>query len=122
MLDKKIIGLRLAAYRRELHLTQEQLAEKLGVTPQAISRWETGLSMPEIDSLLAFSKLTKVSINDLIEGEDILGKISKRPFLLEDIAYYNGNDEVDPAWADKIKEQGWIDRNYETHQRMSSKD
>ena len=55
MIDKRRVGLRLAAYRREMKMTQEQLAEKLEVTPQAVSRWENGLSIPELESLLVFA-------------------------------------------------------------------
>ena len=118
MIDKRKVGLRLAAYRRGLSMTQEQLAEKLGVTPQAVSRWENGLSIPEIESLLIFSRLAKVTINDLLEGEDIFEKITKEPYLYEDIAYYTGKDEADKDWAERIRNQQWILRNYESQKKV----
>ena len=43
-MDLKKTGLFIAALRRELNLTQKELAEKIGVTDKAISRWETGVS------------------------------------------------------------------------------
>ena len=50
------IGNFIAKKRKEQNLTQEQLAEKLGVSRQAISKWEGGLSTPELDKLRALSE------------------------------------------------------------------
>ena len=51
--------------RRKSGLSQEQLAEKLGVSRQAISKWEGGLSTPELDKLRALSECFHVSIDEL---------------------------------------------------------
>lgn len=53
------------ALRRKSGLSQEQLAEKIGVSRQAISKWEGGLSTPELDKLRALSELFQVTIDEL---------------------------------------------------------
>jgi transcriptional regulator with XRE-family HTH domain len=53
-------------------LTQEELAEKLYVSRTAISKWESGRGVPNIDSLKAISKFFSVSIDQLLSGEELL--------------------------------------------------
>ena len=60
MLSEKIYTL-----RRKSGLSQEQLAEKIGVSRQSISKWEGGLSTPELDKLRALSEFFHVSIDEL---------------------------------------------------------
>lgn len=68
-MDVVKIGKFLAQLRKEKGLTQEQLAEKLGVNNKTISRWETGNYMPPVEMLLELSKFYEVSINELLCGE-----------------------------------------------------
>lgn len=68
-MDTVKIGKFLSLLRKEKSLTQEQLAEKLGVNNKTISRWETGNYMPPIEMLLELSKFYDVSINELLCGE-----------------------------------------------------
>ena len=56
-------------YRTELKLSQEELAEKVYVTRQTVSNWETGKSYPDIHSLLLLSSLFNVSLDQLIKGD-----------------------------------------------------
>ena len=56
----------LKSLREQRSLTQEQLAQTLSVTRQAVSRWETGATLPDTDTLKALSKLYDVSINTLL--------------------------------------------------------
>ena len=56
-------------YRTELHLSQEELAEKVYVTRQTISNWENEKSYPDIHSLLLLSSLFNVSLDQLIKGD-----------------------------------------------------
>ena len=51
--------------RRKHGLSQEQLAEKIGVSRQAISKWEGGLSTPELDKLMALSECFQITIDEL---------------------------------------------------------
>ena len=55
--------------RRERGLTQEALAQAMGVSPQAISKWETGLTMPDITLLLPISKVLGIGVNELLGGD-----------------------------------------------------
>lgn len=56
--------------RKELGITQDQLAEKLFVTEKAISRWETGRGTPDISLLLPLSKELNVDVSELLNGEE----------------------------------------------------
>lgn len=60
------IAERLAARRKEAGLSQEGLAEKLGVSRQAVSKWERSESSPDTDNLIALAKLYGVSLDDLL--------------------------------------------------------
>ncbi len=57
--------------RKSKELTQKDLAEKLGVTDKAISRWETGKGFPDVSSLVALSELFGVTVNELLAGERV---------------------------------------------------
>ena len=69
MLDYKKIGLFLSDERKKAELTQKQLAEKLNITFQAVSRWEKGISIPSLDVLDDLSKIFKVSVDEILKGE-----------------------------------------------------
>ncbi|WP_125605745.1 helix-turn-helix domain-containing protein [Lapidilactobacillus bayanensis] len=56
------------------HFTQEQIAEKLHITTQAISKWENGQSIPSIDNLVLLSDLYNVSIDELVQGSPFFKK------------------------------------------------
>ena len=60
---------RIQELRKSKGLSQEQLAEVVGVSRQAISKWESGQSMPEIEKLMALSDLFGVSIDFILKGE-----------------------------------------------------
>lgn len=62
------VGARIAALRKARGLTQEQLAERLHVTRQAVSSWETANSYPDVEMLAALSEALEVSIEELIYG------------------------------------------------------
>ena len=62
----KHLGGVIAKLRQERHLTQQQLAGILGVSHQAVSKWETGAALPDIDSLMALSQLFGVTIDQMV--------------------------------------------------------
>ena len=68
-LDK--IGKFIALNRKNKGLTQEQLAEKLGVTNKTVSRWETGKYMPDLSLLKPLSEELGITLNELLSGEKI---------------------------------------------------
>ena len=65
------IGRFIAECRRNVGLTQMQLAEKLGITDKAISKWERGLSMPDTAIMLELCEILCISVNELLSGEKI---------------------------------------------------
>jgi len=62
-------GENLQAIRKKNQLSQESLAEMLGVSRQAVSKWELGEGYPEVDKLLILSKMLNVSLDSLLVGE-----------------------------------------------------
>ena len=63
------LGTRIAEQRRKMNLTQDQLAEQMGVSSQAVSKWENDLSCPDISLLPSLSDLFGISIDELWRGE-----------------------------------------------------
>jgi len=70
-MDQEKIGKFIAEIRKEKNLTQEQLAEKLGVTDRAISKWENGRGMPDLSLMKPLCNELGITINDLLSGERI---------------------------------------------------
>ena len=68
-MDQKKTGGFLKELRREKSLTQEQVAEKLGVSSRTISRWETGAYMPDISILVDIAEMYDVDVREIIDGE-----------------------------------------------------
>lgn len=115
MIDKQRFGKRAASLRRRLALSQAGLAEKLGVSAQAVSKWETGAALPDIELLLELSRLYGVSVNELLEDNGLLSCIANRPFEEKDgIAYFvppaSGPEEL--QWERDMRAEGWIARNW----------
>lgn len=69
-MDTLKIGTYIAAKRKELGLTQKQLAEMLGVTDKTVSRWETGKYMPDMSLLIPLSEKLGISVFELLNGQD----------------------------------------------------
>ena len=65
------IGKFISKCRKEAGLTQSQLAEQLGITDKAISKWETGRSMPDVSLFVPLCKILCINLNELIAGEHI---------------------------------------------------
>lgn len=77
-------------YRRMMNLSQEELAERVYVTRQTISNWETGKSYPDIHSLLLLSTLFNISLDQLIKGdlEIMKEEVSKKE--IQEFNFYGG--------------------------------
>ncbi len=63
------VGERLKARRNELNLTQDQVAESLGITRQTMSNWENGRSYPDIERVIGLSELYALSLDELLKGD-----------------------------------------------------
>lgn len=84
MIDQIKIGSFLRELRKEKELTQEQLAEKFGVSSRSVSRWENGNTMPELGILVELADYYEVDIKEIIDGErksEIMEKEEKETLL-----------------------------------------
>ena len=72
-MDKKKIGQFIAECRKAEQLTQFQLAEQLGISDRAVSKWETGNSLPDNELALKLCQVLNINVSDLFAGEK-LGK------------------------------------------------
>ena len=71
MMNQTEIGKFIAKCRKEKKLTQAQLAEKLNITDRAVSKWETGKSMPDSSIMLELCKILEITVNELLSGEKV---------------------------------------------------
>ena len=87
-MDQIKIGRFIAERRKKAGLTQLQLAEKLGITDKAISKWERGLTMPDTSIMLELCDIISISVNELLCGEklDMENNDQKNEQLLLDMA------------------------------------
>jgi transcriptional regulator with XRE-family HTH domain len=68
------IGQRIYKIRQQKNITQEQLAKDLAISRQAVSKWESGKAIPDIENLMYISSLYGVSLDELIKGDDKVGQ------------------------------------------------
>ena len=73
------IGQNIAYFRKQKNMTQEELAEKMSVTAQAISKWECDTSYPDITVIQSLSKVLGISVTDLLEGMQAPAEIKDAP-------------------------------------------
>ncbi len=66
MIDFVRVGLKISELRKAKNMTQDDLANNLFVTRQALSKWETGASLPTAETLLELCKIFKISFEDLL--------------------------------------------------------
>ena len=71
-MDQIKIGKFIASCRKDAGLTQAVLAEKLGISDRAVSKWENGKSMPDSGIMLELCELLKINVNELLSGEKIM--------------------------------------------------
>ena len=87
-MDQIKIGRFIAECRKKANLTQVQLADKLGITDKAISKWERGITMPDTSIMLELCDILRISVNELLSGEkiDMENNGQKNEQLLLDMA------------------------------------
>lgn len=73
-MNQQIIGKFISQKRKEKNLTQEQLAEKLGVSNKTISKWETGKCMPDYSVIKNLCEELEITVAELMDGESSEGK------------------------------------------------
>lgn len=70
-----VLARNLKKYRAEKNLTQQALAERLNVSPQSVSKWECGQSVPEIDKLCSVAEILEVSLDALVEDSPVRDRV-----------------------------------------------
>ena len=86
MIDFVKVGAKISELRKNAGLSQEELAERLYVTRQAISKWENGTSVPSIDTLCEISRMFEISF------EEILGLFDKEKIKVDKNDIFRGHD------------------------------
>ena len=100
-MNQEKIGKFIAELRKEKNMTQQELADKLGVTDRAISHWENGRRLPDYSLLKDLCDVLSISINELFSGE----KISKEDY--ETKAEENMSKLINDNYSEK-KKINWI--------------
>ena len=95
-MDQVKIGKFIAERRKDVNLTQAQLAEKLCITDRAVSKWERGLTMPDSSIMLELCTILKITVNDLLSGEVV--------------SMENYNQEMENKLIEIIKEKERADK------------
>ncbi len=95
-MDQIKIGKFIAWKRKEQNLTQAQLAEKLGITDRAVSKWETGKSLPDASIMLEMCALLGITVNDLLCGEVV--------------SMENYNEQMEKSLIEMIKQKERADK------------
>ena len=105
-MDAKVTGCFIAQLRKELGLTQKELAEKLEVTDKAISRWETGKGLPDTSLLKPLAEIFGVSVGELLSGrpmDDSQIKSQADHIILESLSY----GESQERWKQILRYVFW---------------
>ena len=89
-MDTKKIGAFLKQCRKEKNLTQEQLAERFGVSARTVSRWETGINMPDLSILVQLAEYYDVEMRELLDGERSQTMNKEMKETLDKVAVYEG--------------------------------
>ena len=99
------LGKRISILRRRKGLTQDELAEKLNITPQAISKWENDQTCPDINLLPQLAKILGVSVDELLSGKSETQPDVKLIPVEErkDIRFMTLHIVVDSADGDKVR-------------------
>lgn len=92
MIDTIKVGHKITQYRKDLKMTQDDLANQLNVTRQALSKWENGIGLPSIELLLDLCKVFDTHAEELLclnekvqVDEDNLFKNHSRPYIMNQI-------------------------------------
>lgn len=116
MIDKREVGRRIAWLRRNKAMSQAELAQVIGISAQGVSKWETGAAMPDIELLLSLSRLFDISINELLDGNELLRRIALRPFEMRDgVACFARDEQTNEEWLEweqSMHKERWVWHNW----------
>lgn len=96
-MDNIKIGSFIATLRKQKVMTQKDLAERLSITDKAVSKWERGLSYPDITLLPTLAEILDVTVSELLNGERSSDVSPEAEAVLDQALYYAGQSETDRA-------------------------
>lgn len=106
-MDQQKIGMTLKQLRMEKRVTQQQLAENLGVSNRTISRWETGRNMPDFDLLLELAKYYNVGVEAILNGNPVTAEAeSLSDDVMHAVAVYTTEEKI--AIRKRFHQLCWI--------------
>ena len=105
-MDQIKVGKFIAECRKKKNLTQMQLAEKLGITDRAVSKWENGKAMPDSAIMLELCDALQITVNDLLNGE----KVSAEEY----------NNKLEQQLLEMVKQKEYTDKSLLTMQVVLS--
>lgn len=108
----------LYTLRKEKGMTQAELADKLGVSNKAVSKWETGDAMPETSLLLPISRIFGVSVDELLSGERTATVSESEPEIIDS---ERDGDNIENNGEDKTENSTAIDRHIFTRGKDDNK-
>ena len=100
---KETMGQIIRRLRKERNLTQEELAEQLNVTPQAVSRWENETGMPDISQVIPLANVFGIS-TDILFGKDGTDGEAEIEVFIRDIENKLSNRPMEIAWLDHYRQ------------------
>ena len=106
------VGAQLARLRRAQNITQEELAERLGISRQAVSKWESDLAYPETDKLVSLAHLYHCTVDYLLTGQSLAGQspTGQRPTEEEPASAQAEKSDSSPSESPNLWERierGW---------------
>lgn len=87
-MDLQAVGKRISTQRKAIGLTQEQLAAQIGVSAQAVSKWENGHNLPDIDNLVLIARLLKMPYASLVEEAQDTPVLQHRERIFDEDTMY----------------------------------
>ena len=90
------IASRLVQLRKQHNLSQEELAEKLGISRQAVSKWERAEASPDTDNLISLARLYSISLDDLLKTDEQPEILLKKENLDGDVKPEDGDNNKNP--------------------------
>ena len=100
---------KLARMRKNNNLSQEQFADKMGVSRQAVSKWESGQSIPDMEKIMTMCKLLNCNLDDLLD-DGVMGKSKQNDTKLNFGDYFNEflsfiTKSYNMIWSMRFKEK-----------------
>lgn len=115
------IGKRISKARKDADMTQECVAEKLNVTPQAVSLWETDKTVPDMYNLIDLAKLLEVSVSSLVEDRgDYVFTTSKNIYDWKHMASFIKHTALAKGYHDTVKALGFAIKAHDGQTRKKS--